>query len=620
MIVEIADCETDGLLDTMTRLWMLQIGRADSDEITIYADQPGFRPISEGIKRLKAADRIVGHNFCKFDHDAINMIYPGTIDLRKIWDTMVMGSLLDPSDKAVGLKDVGRKMGIEKGDHNDWSKFSHEMVTYGRQDIVVTRARYRQLEPQLRHFSDESKELEHLTAYVIGLQERNGFLLDQVAAVALEAELRQELADAESALQAAFPPIWVAAGKDALTVPKVNNNPPGVTKGCAYTKVKLQVFNAQSGHQVADRLKRKYGWRPKKFTPSGAPATDEEVINALPYPEAKVLGEYLKRAKRLSQLSDGKTGWLKVVHPDGRVRGRVNPNGAGTGRMTHSSPNMANVDKKEPRMRAVWIPRKGWKLVGTDAEGLEARMLAHYLAKYDGGEFADRVVNGDKSKGTDVHSVNLKAVKKLLSRDGAKTLLYALIYGAQDPKLGDTVKEDYRNNGKPVPKESSKQLGAEARRQLAHGMKGIDLLVEKLMRLWKKNVEVREITTKTGGIKRTIKVKRNWLPGLDGRRTYITATHTLLNYLLQGAGAMVMKKALVIFHFETCPRLSWNHGTDFGYCANVHDEVQVECRPEIAEEVGREFAAAIVEAGKRLGVRCPLAGDFTVGNNWKETH
>lgn len=601
MIVEIADCETNGLLDTMDRIWMIQIGRADSEDVDVYADQPGYPPIREGIERLKRADRYVFHNGCKFDMDAINMIYPGTIVLDKMFDTMIVGSMLEPTDKAISLKDVGRRMGIHKGEHSDWSRFSEEMVTYGKQDIVVTRARYRELVKMLDGWPPEVIDLEQRVAYIIGLQERNGFLLDVKRAVALEAELRQEVTDIERELQVAFPPRWVAAKKEPF-VPKRDNKAIGYVANVALTKITLEVFNPGSRPQIADRFIKKYGWKPRKFTESGAPAIDEDVVAKLKYPEAKILNRYLRVSKLLGQLSDGKNGWLKLVKESGRVHGRVNTCGAQTLRMTHFSPNMAQADKKEKRMRECWTARPHWKLVGCDAEGLEARMLAHYLAKYDGGSFGDKVVNGKKEDGTDVHTSNLNACKPygLASRDGAKTELYALMYGAGDPKLGITVKEDCRNNGVEPPKRSNAAIGADIRKALAKSMVGIDKLTDKLKRIKKKN--------------------KGWIPGIMGHRIRIDYEHTLLNYLLQHAGAIVMKMALVIFHFEACAQNKWVHGIDLGYCANVHDEVQIECREEISDLVGRSFAQCIVEAGRRLGVRCALAGDYAIGNNWKETH
>ena len=54
--------------------------------------------------------------------------------------------------------------------------------------------------------------------------------------------------------------------------------------------------------------------------------------------------------------------------------------------------------------------------------------------------------------------------------------------------------------------------------------------------------------------------------------------------------------------------------------ANVHDEVQFSCLEEHAHDLGATFVAAMTQAGKVLDIKCPLDGDYKIGNNWAETH
>ena len=54
--------------------------------------------------------------------------------------------------------------------------------------------------------------------------------------------------------------------------------------------------------------------------------------------------------------------------------------------------------------------------------------------------------------------------------------------------------------------------------------------------------------------------------------------------------------------------------------ANVHDEVQFSCNEEDAETLGQQFVDAIKKAGEVLNFNCPLDGEYSIGNNWKETH
>lgn len=245
-------------------------------------------------------------------------------------------------------------------------------------------------------------------------------------------------------------------------------------------------------------------------------------------------------------------------------------------------------------------------------------MLGHYLARWDGGAFSQRVVAGSKDDRTDVHSVNLKALvdHRLLppagwddkagfkaGRDGAKTILYALIYGAGDWKLGETLKECLRDVGVKTGQKfrialpPSKELGRLVRKALSRAMVGIDKL--------------------EAAVKAAVK-SRGYLIGLDGRHIPNKSEHAALNTLLQGGGAIVMKKALAIF----ANTFGSSYGSIWNLCANVHDEVQMECEDvgDWPTQLGQGFAEAIRLAGVELGVRCPLAGSFDVGTTWAETH
>jgi DNA polymerase-1 len=146
--VLIADCETDGFLEVYTRLWTIQLGSADGENVTVYADQPGYPPLEEGLARLRSADRVVFHNGIRFDLEAINRLYPGTLRLEQMYDTLIATRLLNPEERANKLEDWGERLGILKGKYTgDFQTFDEELVRYARQDIIVTRALYRMVEP-----------------------------------------------------------------------------------------------------------------------------------------------------------------------------------------------------------------------------------------------------------------------------------------------------------------------------------------------------------------------------------------------------------------------------------------------------------------------------------------
>ncbi len=573
MKILIADIETDGLLPTLTQCHCLAIKEWKSDAGTIiYADARGYRPISEGISRLAGGDVLVFHNGIGFDAPAIVQLYGrGSIDVGKIYDTMVASRFRNPEKRSASLAALGEELGFEKGEHTDWSVFSDEMAEYCKRDIEVTEKVFESLwtgeiEPGL--------ELEFRFAHVMALQEQHGFRLDVPKAQALESELRQEQCDIERSLQS----VWLPK-----TIERVSE------KTGRKLKDHIEVFNPGSRKQIAERLIENHGWKPRTYTPSGQPKVDESVLDRLKYDEAQQLSRYLRIQKLLGQLSDGNAGWLKLER-NGYVHGSVKTIGTATHRCSHFGPNMGQVDRRDLRMREVWLPDPGQVLVGCDADALELVCLAHYLGRYDDGEYQDALLNGSKDDGTDVHSRTQKLLE-LPTRDHAKTAQYAYLYGASDRKLAQIS----RDAGGPV------KNGKEIRRRMNEGINGLGKL--------------------SAAIQRRADV--GWFKAIDGRRINIKSPHSALNYLLQSTGAIVMKKAVEVFHYSLAPDFNFvRHGSpvNFSYVANVHDEVQLSVDPEYAEAVGQLFADSITLAAEQLNMRCPLSGTYAIGANWKETH
>ena len=275
--------------------------------------------------------------------------------------------------------------------------------------------------------------------------------------------------------------------------------------------------------------------------------------------------------KRVAQIES----WLKALGSDGRVHGKVITNGAVTGRMTHMSPNMAQVPNSGSPYgedcRDLWTVDKGYKLVGIDASGLELRMLAHYM-KDDA--YTSEVVSGD------IHTANQKAAG-LETRNQAKTFIYAFLYGAGDAKIGKVV-------------------GAGAK-------EGQTLKA----RFLKNTPSLKELREKVGRISQT----SGTLPGLDGRRLQVRSDHAALNTLLQSAGAIVMKQALVILNDELR-----RAKIDYRFVVNCHDEWQIEVKEGSEDIAGKLGVEAIKKAGEYFNMRCPLDGEYKIGNSWKETH
>ena len=618
MTTLVFDVETNGFLEELDTMWCIGIADITDGVVKVYTDHSDKYDgtIAEGLARLSAAERIVAHNGLGFDHFAIEKLYPGTLKRAQMYDTIVAGALVEPDQRSHAIAAYGQRWDFPKGDFKEFDRFSDEMVTYMVRDVDINVKVYHYVTDLVaKQKCERALDIEHKVQWCLVLQQQHGFRLDVEAAQELDAELRGELFDLEHRLCEVFGETYrPKKGKwdwqnyqwdqvDTIT-PKANNRRYNYTQGAAFTPIIAEMFNPGSRPQVARRLMQLYrGWRPTQWTASGQPQIDEKSLNGLDYAEARLVCRYLTVAKMLGQLSDGKNGWLKVVKPTGYVHGRVKSVGCRTHRMSHFSPNLAQVSKKDKRMRQVWVANEGEVMVGCDASGLELRMLAHYLGKYDGGAYGEAVAYGSSSDGTDAHTRMMKAVG-FKSRDVTKTLTYAFLYGAGNGKLGEVANKDRELAGeRKLAKSGESRLGGEVRKKAERGIEGLEALIQLAQRADK---------------------QRGFIRSLDGRIVQTNGQHSALNTLLQSAGAVIMKAALAIFHFDLCKAEGLVNDDDmpvgWSYLANVHDEAQFSAKPEIAERLGQLFAQSIVEAGKQLDMRCELAGEYMIGNNWSETH
>ena len=623
----IFDLETDGLIPEMTQIWSAGICDPETGIVEVYCDKdPELPNLAIGLKKLSEADRVVAHNLIGFDFWALEKLYPGTLKQEQLWDSIVVAALMEPEKRSHAIAAYGKEFGAPKGDFKNFKcepeegktfeMILKEMNDYMVRDVEINVRIYNKMQALITKGDADwthSINTEMKVQWCLALQEQHGFRLDLNAANKLDGILREESILLERKLQDIFPPEfiphkatwdyserrWVGV---QITTPKVNRRPAGISKEVPYTKMVEEMFNPGSRQQIVRRLSAKYkDWKPTIFTPTGIPQIDEGSLSNMSYPEAEPLKRYFRVNKQLSQLSDGKNAWLRL-EKNGYVKGRVKSVGCRTHRMSHFAPNMAQVDAKDKRMREVWIADEGHKLVGCDASGLELRMLAHYLAIWDSGEYANAVIKGKTEDGTDVHT-RTKVITGLQSRNSAKTLTYAFLYGAGNEKLSQIMIEDAKAAGINPPVGKGYILGKKTRTKLETGINGLGKLIA-----------VCQQRDKT----------KSWLKGLDGRKVQTSGQHSALNTLLQSAGAIVMKQALIELQFNIGPQqglVDKNHlPIGWAYVANVHDEFQMTAEPEVAPVLGEAARQAIVQAGITLNLRCDLDGEYMIGDSWSETH
>ena len=571
------DIETDGLDASV--IWC--IVAKDIDTKQVYSFSPSN--IEEGIELLAKSKILIGHNILGFDIPVLEKLTDISFKNKKIIDTLVLSRLANPERDGHGLKAWGFKLNYHKGlmQEEDFKEYTPEMLEYCINDVELNALVFQALLTELTDFDEESIKLEHQVAKILKDQENYGFMLDVEKAHKLLATLKQTNQEIVEEVHKVFLPKKV---KLKTVVPKFKKDgtlsKQGLTEEeyecysqkhptqvLAFDRYKIQDFNLNSRKQIGEYL-QDFGWKPKKFTPTGQPIVDESTLNAIEdISQAKLISEFLLLNKRVALVDS----WFKNLKGD-RVHGYAVHNGAVTGRMTHFKPNMAQIPATYSPYgkdcRSCWTVPKGYKLVGIDASGLELRMLAHYM---NDRSYTNEVLNGD------IHTANQK-LAGLESRDKSKKFIYAYLYGAGNERLGSVVG-------------GSRKDGKRLRESFLANLPALANLKDRVERA----------------------SKRGFLKGLDGRKVTIRSEHAALNTLLQSAGAIIMKKALVLF-VDSIKHL------DAQCVANVHDEWQVECLEKDAEEVGQRGVQAIVDAGIYFDLRCPLDGEYKIGDNWSDTH
>jgi len=568
------DIETDGLNPSV--IWCIVLQDVhDNQIIAFHGDSLNlFKPYIES-----EAMALVFHNGIDFDIPVLERLLGIDFTDIDIEDTLVMSQLDEPRrEGGHSLSSWGEFMGFEKGEHEDWSKFSQEMLEYCKRDVQVTTKLYKLM--MQKGLSKDAKQLEYATKKQCSLQERTGWMFDNHGAMILLQQINEDLRRAEEEVHKTFKPLPIWRSKQPVKNKFKKNNTR--TKGYQ-AEVALQChtndegdygywaypeLNLGSRQQVGRHLIH-YGWKPEVFTATKLPKVDESTLKDVDIPEAKLIARYLMLQKRQGQVNS----WLDEFNPDtGRIHARVHTMGTVTHRMSSSNPNLQQVTAsgKEygAEMRALFIVPEDKVLVGADLSGLELRCLAHYM-KDD--KYTKEIVSGD------IHTANQKATG-LDNRDKAKTFIYAFLYGAGDAKIGSIVGGTLKD-GKKLKDNFLKNTPA----------------LKKL----------REVVSRASD--------KGYLKALDGRRVLVRSQHAALNFLLQSAGAIIAKRAWEIFHILA---------DDFDYkqLGVIHDEIQLECRPEEAEALGYLIIDAMEATTEYYKLNCPITGTYKIGRNWNETH
>lgn len=545
----VLDIETN---TTHDKIWCCVTQDLDTNEVIVHTNKARLASV------IKEYDLIIGHNIIGFDAPVLRSVWGISIRASQVHDTLVMSRLVNPiREGGHSLANWGKILGYPKLDFTDYDGgLTDDMIKYCKVDVEITCKVYNNLINELNEWGDYEKalRLEHDVAVVMSRQERVGFNFDLERATILQAEVADQMAAITDQMQAVFPPIIEERWSE---------------KTGKQLKDKVTHFNVGSRKQIGERL-QSLGWKPTEFTDNGQPKVDETILSGVDLPEAALIAKYLTLQKVDGFLSS----WIKNVHTDGAVHGKVISCGTVTNRMAHHSPNLGQVPSVKSlygaECRSLFIPNSGEVLVGADLSGIELRCLAHYMRDK---AYTQQILDGD------IHTFNQKAAG-LPTRDNAKTFIYAFLYGAGAEKLGQIV-------GK------GSTAGGKLKSQFMRSVPSLATLLDKVQRI----------------------ARKGFVPALDNRRIIVQSEHSALNMLLQSAGAIVAKQWIIEVH-----KLMRANNIKFTQVAMVHDEIQASVPPEQAEQAGELMVEAARNAGVALGFRVPVDAEYKIGNNWAETH
>lgn len=621
------DIETDNL--DAKHIWIIVAQDIKTKAVEVFrnltsdpAEAMRFKWYCHGV------DKFVFHNGIGFDVPVINRLLGRTIPVQKVVDTLIVSRLVDYNIKDGHSLDAwGKRLGLFKGHFKDFEGgLTQEMEDYCVNDVAVTVKLFEKFKTILfdKQWS-KSLRLEHDIQIICEEMTENGFYFNKEQAKVYLSEIYQRMEELEAQFHVDFPPVLTEVKRIKYRMKGDGSLYKSVTDALkAYPETKVEgedlvcfdwvSFNPGSTKQRIERL-WEAGWKPvdktkghilferegedeekaKQFAFYGW-MCNETNLNTLPPTApsgAKALAEWLTLEGRRSSLEE----WLGCVAEDNRIHGRFTHIGAWTGRLAHSAPNQANIPssfhgdpktdvekvkaKYDGNFRGLWAVEQGNWLVGTDAEGIQLRILADLMQSQ---EYVDAIITGKKEDETDIHNLNRKALGlSHISRDMAKTFIYAFLLGAGVGKISQILKTDTRQASQAVE-------------NFMDSITGLRKLKTKII------PQIAE---------------RGYFRGYDDRKVKVPSEHKTLAGMLQNGESTIMKWAT-----RKWVQDARDMGIKFKLVTWPHDEWQTEVygSREVAELLGDIQRKAIEDVGKELGLMCPLAGSTDIGKSWLDTH
>jgi DNA polymerase I-like protein with 3'-5' exonuclease and polymerase domains len=620
------DIEGNGLLDTVTKIWMVVVTDLDSKKQFVFCDdayeegEPDVRPTREFADLMNQASAIYGHFILGYDLPALKKVLGYELPSHiKVYDTMLMSQVLDYNRFGNGRHSLelwGEHLGHKKPEHEDWLNYSPEMLHRCKEDVNINVKVYERLSNELvqmakkKPYIKQSLRNEHDVLKFCAMAEEKGWLFNMTAAKELIALIDTEMKAIEANLvpqlsleielidKVAKEPKWNKNGKYSANTCKVFGvepddgllDDPPVTG--AFQRIRFVEPDLGSIESVKGLL-YKHGWEPDDWNWKRGPAGNfVKVSPKLTTTSLEPLGEIGAQVDKYYTLRSRHqivSGWLESIGDDGRLHGECFTIATPTGRARHKG--LVNVPSADgtalfgKEIRSLFITRPGWKVVGADSAGNQMRAFCHYLNNEN---YTKEVIDGD------VHTANqqiLIEVVPSVTRKIAKPFLYAYLFGAGSEKVGLIL------TGKRDAK-----IGKRAKDIFAEKIPGLKELINRITNVYNQ-------THEAGAA---------WIPAIDGRRIYVDSPHKALNYLLQSCEGVTCKAAVAMFMNETSKR-GYVMGKDWNPLIFYHDEFEIECPEHLAQEFSTLMQECFRDAPKQFGVMV-MDGASKIGDNWYDVH
>lgn len=543
----------------------------------------------------------------------------------------------------------GYRLGHGKLEYNDWETFDEGMLDRCEGDVLIQELLFKTLkaEGEKRGFPKESFNVTFELMQILADSEQRGWPVDVPLAQKYELQLQRWMRMIQDVTYPHLPMVlevlegkkdgevnWVRkpflkSGKYSAIVARHDPHLENKTAkegyvGGPFTRVQFRRMNLGSDDEVKKYL-LDAGWIPEewnykkdpktkrnlkdnngKLIPTSPKLSQSDPFIGVDGKVGRLLAKFIQVRHRLSLIQ----GILKRVRPDGTV-GQVITGIAATGRLKHSV--IVNIPGGDSfygkQCRKIFKAPDGYRIVGTDASSCQDRMLA---ARANNPELTRMLLEGDKSKGTDMHTLNTVAINERLRplgvadilRSSGKAIGLGCKFGASDKKLGDMVL---------APAKQAQAVGAEVREALAEVAPAQAELIEQMTKEWRSTAKVR-----TGPWGKP-ELYGGTIKGLDGRPVTINSEHTVLVYGLQSDEAIMMQYALVFLERKLKEK-GWKRGVHYWVAAVVHDEQQVIVREDLAETFATLAEKSIEVSSNYLKLAVPQAGESEIGMNWYATH